>query len=196
MTKQNDFFVLGKSSPGMEHEQDKPEMNPKDIPLKMTDRFQVLQEGIRKYYKLMCPLPSSSEVMLQTNNYKSFMSRHPKADAYHYPTEERIFVFFPECLLWGKHPGCSFIVGRDLKGDYLKMRVFNTMHYFAGMHFRHPLFGVRKSRWLVGVTPAKDGAVNLVFAFPLDVSPSSTLRSIPGLSLDERLEILERYKNI
>lgn len=195
MTKQNDFFVLGKSSPGMEHEQDKPEMNPKDISLKTTERLQFLQEGIRRFYKLMFPLPDSSEIMLQANNYQKFMSNHPNAHAYQYPTE-RIFVFFPECLLWGKRPGYSFAVGRDLQGNYVKIRAFDSMYYFAGMHFRHPLYGTRNSRWLVGTAPADDDAVNLVFAFPLDIKPSSTLRYSPQLTLDERLELLERYKNI
>lgn len=168
------------------------EVDPKDVILKTTARLQFLQEGIRQLYKLMFPLLDSSEVMLQSNNYHKFMARCPQANAYHYPTEERIFVFFPEGVLWGKYPGCLFVIGTDLSGNKIKLRAFESMYYYAGMHFRHPLFGTRGSRWLVGATPAKDGAVNIVFAFPLDITPMSRTRPVPNLTPEERMEFLER----
>lgn len=41
--------------------------------------------------------------------------------------------------------------------------------YFTGFSFTNEKFGLRESVWLVGTKRAKDGAMDVVFALPVDI---------------------------
>lgn len=173
-------------------EKDSFKTNPMDILLTTTEKVQFLQSGIDQFFRIMFPHLDSKDVLLQTNDHEKFMAHHPEADTYQYPKEQRIFVFYPEGILQGSHPGDSFLVGIDSSCQRVKLRAYPSMYDYFGVHFRHPLYGTRDSRWLVGCTPANDGAANIVFALPLNLMSTFRPRPIPVISPNERARILEQ----
>lgn len=131
---------------------------------KQKAQMQALQHGIKEYFRLMesaCKIPVSFEI----GYYKNF----PEKDTYKYPDNEGVYIFRPQEILRSKGRwGALFLLGiGDNEQQY--MFRFYPKSYYAGENIANSVFGKRGSVWLVGCEKSKDNAMDLIYAFPLEV---------------------------
>lgn len=167
------------------------------------DRIRFYQRGISRYLRLFfprdwdgIPLPS-----LSFNLYEIYFK--PFCD-HVYPETEGYAVVQLEHLIWGKTYGAAlFVLALTEDGARIRLR-----HYpkddFVGFSLHRNPYAYRGARWFVGYRPAKDGAMDLIMAMPMDRPPVDTqtemietLSDIPStrsLSLDERIAEIQNRR--
>lgn len=128
-------------------------------------KFQLLQSGLIRYFELM---QSAHNIPLEfeTGKYRDY----PSASEYIYPAEEGPYIMRPTALLYGhgKYPA-RFLLGIGDNQQRIKLR-FYPNNQCAGVSLASPIFNRRGSVWLIGAQLAPDGAMDLSFAFPLDIA--------------------------
>ena len=127
-------------------------------------RIHMIQVGLATYFNLM---RSTSEIPLAigTGRYQDFAAAHK----FVYPDEEGPYIVRPTAILYGKgrYPA-RFLLGIGDSQRQLKMRFYPGS--CAGVSLTNENFGKRGTVWLLGGRRAPDGAMDLAFAFPLQVS--------------------------
>lgn len=123
-----------------------------------------IKKGIQQYFAMMeptCKIPVGFEI----GRYEDFLP----AQQYQFPKEVGPYVFRPQEILRSKGRwGALFLLGKGDNDKLYKFRWYPKRHY-AGLQIQNPLFGKRGSVWLVGCEKANDGAMDMIYAFPLDV---------------------------
>lgn len=120
------------------------------------------------YYK--SALPGSSH--LPQGLYADYLSSTPPGQRHKYPSTEDSFVFWPHAILLGKGRFAPlFIIGQDSYHQEILLRYYPKQHWI-GLRFNDKVFGRQHSQWLVRCERAKDGAMDVVFALPLDIVPN------------------------
>ena len=129
-------------------------------------KFQLEQicSGLSKFFAIMDPA-ATIPLALERARYKNY----PHVQEYQYPKKAGIFIFRPHAILTGKgrYPA-KFIIGSCQDGSRLKIRYY-PKKYFAGIRPDNSTFMLRGSTWVIGCQEAKDGAMDLILAFPLDI---------------------------
>lgn len=101
--------------------------------------------------------------------YRDYLANTPSCEQARYPESEDAFVFFPERVMLGREKRFPlFITGQDRYRRKTLLR-FYPKKYYVGLSFTDEEYGVQASSWLVRCERANDGAMNLVFALPLDI---------------------------
>lgn len=101
--------------------------------------------------------------------YRDYLANEPSCEQARYPESEDAFVFFPERVMLGREKRFPlFITGQDRYRRKTLLR-FYPKKYYVGLSFTDEEYGVQGSSWLVRCEHAKDGAMDLVFALPLDI---------------------------
>lgn len=127
-------------------------------------RIQMTQAGLATYFNLM---RSTNQIPLSigTGRYQDFASAHEFA----YPDEEGPYIVRPIAILYGKgrYPA-RFLLGIGDSQKQIKLRFYpgNCM----GVSLTSENFGKRGTVWLLGGRRAPDGAMDLAYAFPLQVT--------------------------
>lgn len=129
-----------------------------------NQQLQGLKTGVTAFFGMMrsnCKVP----LAVEQGMYKDC----PHADKYHYPAVAGVYILRPTDILYGKgrYPAI-FILGEGDDGTLMKYR-FYPKSYFTGVSPKNEQFWLRSSAWLVGCEQANDGAMDMIFAFPLDV---------------------------
>ena len=120
------------------------------------------------YYK--SALPGNSH--LPQGLYTDYLSSTPPEQRHKYPSTEDTFIFCPHAILLGKGRFAPlFIVGQDSCHQRILLRFYPKQHWF-GLRFNDKVFGRQHSQWLVRCERAKDDAMDVVFALPLDIVPN------------------------
>lgn len=131
---------------------------------KIEERFKFVQQGIHRYFTF---LRSNCSIPLQVNSgvYQNFEQR----ERYHYPQEPGFFLFRPQFILRGKRRyAAQFVLGVGDDEVLLKFRSYPKSR-FVGVSLTNHRFSLQTSVWLVGCERAKDGAMDICCAFPLNV---------------------------
>jgi hypothetical protein len=130
------------------------------------------QQAICDYYAYYNSACSGNDPLPQ-GRYRDYFSGVDPALRPKYPTTEDTFLFFPQAILMGKgRTPALFIVGLDDCRQKILLR-FYAKQYWLGLRFTHSTFGRAGSRWLVKCERARDGAMNVVVALPLDIVPQN-----------------------
>ena len=129
-----------------------------------NQQLQLLKAGVKAFFEMMYP-NSKVPLVIEQGYYKDC----PYTDKYQYPAETGVYILRPTDILYGKgrYPAI-FILGAGVDDEHLKFR-FYPKSYFAGINPKNEKFWLRGSVWLVGCEQANDGAMDMIFAFPLDV---------------------------
>ena len=148
---------------------------------KHKKRDTALQQGLSNYYAYYkSALPGSSH--LPQGLYSDYLSSTPPGQRHKYPSTEDTFIFCPHAILLGKGRFAPlFIIGQDSCHQKILLRYYPKQHWL-GLRFTDKTFGKQHSQWLVRCERAKDGAMDVVFALPLDIVPkcSSPTNSVPA----------------
>ena len=150
------------------------------------------QQAICDYYAHYNSACSGNDPLPQ-GRYRDYFSGVDPALRPKYPSTEDAFVFSPEAVLLGKgRSPALFIIGRDDYHQKILLRYY-PKPYWIGLRFTNSTFGRMHSRWLVKCERAKDGAMDLVFALPLDIVPkcSNSESSITTAELEAEADNLE-----
>lgn len=152
------------------------------------------KEGIARYLEQILPEEGDGPP-LKRSSYRKFMRRLSPEEAYVYPPEEGILILRLEAILWGNalHRAC-FLVGSDGQARY-KLRYYPRTSY-AGIGLDDTRYVRQDSRFILGCQRSKDGAMELVFAFPLPEAPKAAVLAVPVVekrksSLDERIREIQ-----
>ena len=134
---------------------------------RLEARGQLLEnylKGIAMFFDMLQPT-SPVPLPIEQSRYKDF----PNASAFLYPQTEGPFLFRPTAILLGRgrYPA-RFLVGSGENGKLLKFRYYPNSS-LLGVSMLSPRFGKKGTLWIVGAKKAPDGAVDLAYAFPLDV---------------------------
>lgn len=129
------------------------------------DRIQFMRSIVARFLAISlsskmfgCPLNEYS--------YREFKKRFPDPDKYEYPKPGQILLQL-EAIVWGKGRGVMyFVLGTDENGRRYKIRVY-PKDWYIGVHIHQSSYAIKGSYWLLGCQKAKDGAVDLVGAFPV-----------------------------
>ena len=101
--------------------------------------------------------------------YRDYLAKTHRCEQARYPETEDPFVFFPERVMLGREKRFPlFITGYDRYRRNTLLRFYPKKNY-VGFNFADKEYGVQGSCWMVRCERAKDGAMNLVFALPLDI---------------------------
>ena len=130
------------------------------------------QQAICDYYAYYNSACSGNDPLPQ-GRYRDYFSGVDPALRPKYPTTEDAFVFSPSAILMGKgRTPALFIIGQDAYHQQILLR-FYAKQYWLGLRFTDPTFGRQQSRWLVKCERARDGAMDVVVALPLDIVPQN-----------------------
>lgn len=129
-----------------------------------NQQLQLLKTGVKAFFEMMRP-DGKLPLTIPQGMYKDCSY----TDKYHYPTAVGVYILRPTDILYGKgrYPAI-FILGVGDDEEYLQFR-FYPKSYFTGVSPKNEQFWLRSSVWLIGCEQANDGAMDMVFAFPLDV---------------------------
>ena len=157
-------------------------------------QIEAIKNGIQQYFAMMhsiCKIP----VGFETGKYEDFLG----VEQYQFPKEVGSYIFRPQEILRSKGRwGALFILG---KGDNDKLYKFRwyPKAYYAGLQIRDHIFGKHGSVWLVGCEKANDGAMDLIYAFPLEVQfrydGSDEYGSRLRRNVTDLLKEIESYQN-
>lgn len=134
----------------------------------VRERERFMREGITKFFQHF-----ESECrhmdLLKREKLRTVNRSQLKEEGYRYPETAGFFRFFPEKILIGEGKFAPlFIVGKNRRGQNLCLRYY-PKEYRVGFSFSNEKFGFEGTEWYVGVEKAKDGAMDLVFALPMDI---------------------------
>ena len=133
--------------------------------LKNYDQFlKSCQNGLAMFFEKM-QQTSAIPLSIEQSIYGGF----PNVNGFSYPESEGPFLFRPTAILLGRgrYPA-RFLVGSGENGKLLKFRYYANGS-LLGVSMLSPRFGKKGTLWIVGAKKAPDGAVDLAYAFPLDV---------------------------
>ena len=106
---------------------------------------------------------------LEQGLYRDYLASTPTCDQCRYPETEDSFIFFPDRVMLGREKRFPlFITGYDRYHRKTLLRFYPKKHY-VGLNIADEEYGVQGSCWLVRCECAKDGAMDMVFALPLDI---------------------------
>lgn len=127
-------------------------------------QLQLIQSGLATYFDLMRPT-HNIPLALERNTYKDF----PEVHKYRYPNQEGPYIVRPTAIVYGKgkYPP-RFILGIGDDNVQYKLR-FYPKGNCAGISLLSKNWGKRGAVWLLGARRAPDGAMDLAFAFPLEI---------------------------
>ena len=127
-------------------------------------KYENLTRAISLYSSFM---ESAHPILLavERKEYKNY----PGVEEYVYPQKPGIYIVRVTAVLTGKgrYPA-KFVLGTDENGLLFKFRYYPKKD-FVGITPNNDTFMLRGSVWLFGCEEAPDGAMDLVFAFPLAV---------------------------
>lgn len=130
------------------------------------------QQAICDYYAYYNSACSGNDPLPQ-GRYRDYFSGIDPALRPKYPSTEDTFLFFPQAILMGKgRTPALFIIGQDAYHQQILLRYYSKP-YWLGLRFTHSTFGRVGSRWLVKCARARDGAMDVVVALPLDIVPQN-----------------------
>lgn len=134
--------------------------------LKAKEKF--VREGIAEFFGFFDSSKRGNST-LEQGIYREINKSLQGVNGYRYPAQEGFFLFFPEQILLGRGRFAPlFILGEDEHGNKMQLRYYPKA-YFTGFSFTNEKFGLEDSAWFVGVERAKDGAMDLVLALPVDI---------------------------
>lgn len=134
----------------------------------LTNRENLSRSGMRRFLNYFEP-NDSTEQLRSDRFYRDFLTFVPDAREYTYPVNEEFFVFCPAEIFYGStRSRARFIIGTDEGGKKTLLR-FYPKSYYTGMFLTNKIFGLVDSRWLVRAERANDGAMDIIFSFPLDI---------------------------
>ena len=127
-------------------------------------QIQNIRSGVAVFFGMMQP---NGKIPLEVE--RGLYKDCPHTDQYHYPEKAGVYILRPTSNLCGKgrYPAI-FILGLGDDGECLKFR-FYPKSYFAGVNPKNEKFWLRGSVWLIGCEQVNDAAMDMTFAFPLDV---------------------------
>ena len=134
----------------------------------LTNREKLSRRGMRHFLNFFEP-NDSAEQLRSDRFYRDFLTFVPDAREYTYPVNEEFFVFYPAEIFYGStRSRARFIIGTDDGGKKTLLR-FYPKSYYTGMFLTNKIFGLVDSRWLVRAERANDGAMDIIFSFPLNI---------------------------
>lgn len=127
----------------------------------LEEQYRFMQFGIRTY--LDCVYSNlKNEQPLKSLNYKKFM-KQIASDQYEYPKQEGFMLLILEAVLWGTSiHRARFLVGEGVDGKRYKLRYYPKQKY-VGVD----IHDLSKGKYWLGFRKAKDGAMELMAAFPM-----------------------------
>ena len=135
------------------------------------------RKGIGEYLKLLFP-EKENEEPLPGYSYRRFMKRLPDGVSYAYP-EEGAFSMELEAVLWsGVRSKACFLIGANQEGKRIKLRYYPKW-YYTGYSFLNSTWAKKGTKWYVGCCTAKDGAMEMVFGFPLECTRNQSIEQVP-----------------
>ena len=128
------------------------------------EKIENITRAISLYFSFMessHPIP----LVVERRMYKNYQY----AKEYSYPQESGMYVVRVSAVLTGqgRYPA-KFVLGTSEDGTQYKFRYYPKKQ-FVGINPGNGSFMLRGSGWLFGCEEAADGAMDLVFAFPLEV---------------------------
>ena len=133
-----------------------------------------IKNAVSDYFQLLVP-SKSFPVPIEVTTYRGFKQDRSDASRYEYPPEEGGQVITLTALLWGASmKRALFVMGEDGEGNGVKLRYY-PREEFIGVPIDNSAFAYESSRWYVGYKAAPDGAMDITFAFPLDVTEEKPL---------------------
>ena len=134
----------------------------------LTNRENLSRSGMRRFLNYFEP-NDSTEQLRSDRFYRDFLTFVSNAREYTYPVNEEFFIFYPAEIFYGStRSKARFIIGTDDDGKKTLLR-FYPKSYYTGMFLTNKIFGLVDSRWLVRAERANDGAMDIIFSFPLNI---------------------------
>lgn len=160
-------------------------------------RLEFMRTGIQEYLQRLFP-ESEGKASLPETSWRKYMRNLPENEKPQYPAKEGFLMLRPEAIVWGNtlHRPC-FLVGRGEDGRRYLLRCYPRAD-FIGFPVRASSYAKPGEFWYVGCRESKDGAMELLAAFPLcwgankSVSDPKELPVFPEergkLSLDKAIQ--------
>lgn len=151
--------------------------------------FSFFKEGIENYLFALFPQREHG-IPMKPLSYRHFMKRKDPAITYRYPDSDGFMCITLEGILWGlSRRRALFIVGKGEDGAHFRFRYYPKAD-FLGYPLKGSPYAFEGARWYLGYKRAKDGAMNLVAAFPL--SAINTENQVPVGRLHENADSLKK----
>lgn len=164
---------------------------------RLKEKLGRIREGINTYLELLLPQQTGGAT-LPEGKYRRYTRFFSTGDKPVYPEEEGFFVMVLERILWsnGRSP-CFFLVGTGEGGQCCKLRCYPKAD-FVGLRIRESAWAKPGSRWMVCGQRSRDGAMDLIAAFPLpegtEEEAPEAIREIPRTSLDNLIGAAEKRR--
>ena len=161
----------------------------------LEKRLEFMRMGIQEYLQNLFP-ESGGKASLPETSWRRYMRNLPENERPTYPEIEGFLVLQPETIVWGNslHRPC-FLVGKGENGKRYLLRCYPRMD-FVGFPIRESCYAKPEAIWHVGCQRSRDGAMELMAAFPLfgesgESAPAK--RELPETpEKEERKESLEK----
>ena len=134
-----------------------------------TEDLHFIKKQIEQYLQHLYPANPDicHPAPLRALSFRQFSAQKMGHD-YNYPNAEGGQVLRLEMLYWGKDKGAPlFVLGTAADGSHIKLRHYPKPDYIGYTLLDQP-YAYRDAPWYVGYRQAKDGAMDLVMAMPLD----------------------------
>lgn len=134
----------------------------------LKDKERFMRKGVGEFFEFF-DSSKRGNATLEQGVYRKVNKDLLDVDSYRNPGQEGFFLFYPERILLGEGRFAPlFVLGED---EYRKktMLRYYPKKYFTGFSFTNEKFGLQESTWFVGVEQAKDGAMEVAFALPVDI---------------------------
>lgn len=162
----------------------------------IEDHTSFLKEGLKQYLGELFASDIKTEP-LKVISYRRYMREKEPSIEYVYPETDGFMCIKLEALLWGmSRKRALFVLGITENGSHIRLRYYPKDEFLG-----YPLYGCpyayKGARWFVGFRQSKDGAMNLVAAFPLEktnVKNTNCVETIEPESWDQKATLDDQIK--
>lgn len=158
-------------------------------------KLEFTRTGIHEYLQNLFP-EGGGKASLPETFWRKYMRNLPEHERPVYPETEGFLALQPEIIVWGNslHRPC-FLVGKGEDGKRYLFRCYPRAD-FVGFPIRESCYAKPGIFWYVGCQKSRDGAMELMAAFPLllesgEIVPAKReLHEVP--EKEERKEALDK----
>ena len=146
----------------------------------LSSYIEFLKTGLQQYFADLFPVHTTTSILKPISYYRHLMQERSIHPSHIYPEDDGFMFIHLQKLVWGRSKRRAlFVLGMDDNKRLYRFRYY-PKDFYLGYPLNGSPYAYEGARWFVGFRRAKDGAMDLIAAFPATVAAMDDPRNKPA----------------